>query len=167
MKVERGGRYLGGLARGDFGPSFQYKDFTVTELIASGFPVSLRLGGLAMLSFLVSGAFAVERVRVERQATDAERPDPSASQARGDLQLIYNEMSDYAVQLNPLSEHLQRPTVGWILKDIAGNISKLLSAGTSPGRSGRIRISAVLVVGSSAGTTAAGARAVLNNILND
>ena len=25
-------RYLGGLLRGDFGPSFQYRDFTVTEL---------------------------------------------------------------------------------------------------------------------------------------
>jgi oligopeptide transport system permease protein len=49
------GRYLGGLARGDFGPSFQYKDFTVTELIASGFPVSLRLGGLAMLLAVVVG----------------------------------------------------------------------------------------------------------------
>jgi len=43
------GRYLANIAQGDFGPSFQYKDFTVTELIAGGFPVSLRLGGLAML----------------------------------------------------------------------------------------------------------------------
>jgi oligopeptide transport system permease protein len=41
--------YLSGLLRGDFGPSFQYRDHTVTELIAAGFPVSLRLGGLAML----------------------------------------------------------------------------------------------------------------------
>jgi oligopeptide transport system permease protein len=48
-------RYLGNLARGDFGPSFQYKDFTVTELIAAGFPVSLRLGGLAMLLALIVG----------------------------------------------------------------------------------------------------------------
>lgn len=49
------GRYLGGLLQGDFGPSFQYKDFTVTELIAAGFPVSLQLGGLAMLLALVAG----------------------------------------------------------------------------------------------------------------
>ena len=41
--------YLSGLLKGDFGPSFQYRDHTVTELIAAGFPVSLRLGGLAML----------------------------------------------------------------------------------------------------------------------
>src|ERR1700761_7778621 len=42
------GRYLGSLARGDFGPSFKYKDFTVTELIAQGFPVTLELGVIAM-----------------------------------------------------------------------------------------------------------------------
>lgn len=48
-------RYLGGLAQGDFGPSFKYKDFTVTELIAQGFPVSLQLGGLATAGALVIG----------------------------------------------------------------------------------------------------------------
>lgn len=49
------GRYLGNLVQGDFGPSFQYRDRTVTELIASGFPVSLRLGGFAMLLALFGG----------------------------------------------------------------------------------------------------------------
>ena len=49
------GRYLGNLAQGDFGPSFQYRDRTVTELIAGGFPVSLRLGGFAMLLALFGG----------------------------------------------------------------------------------------------------------------
>ncbi len=49
------GRYLWNLARGDFGPSFQYRDRTVTELIASGFPVSLQLGALAMLLAVVVG----------------------------------------------------------------------------------------------------------------
>lgn len=48
-------RYLGGLAHGDFGPSFKYKDFSVTELIAQGFPTSLQLGGLAIVSALVIG----------------------------------------------------------------------------------------------------------------
>lgn len=51
-------RYLGGLMRGDFGPSFQYQDYSVTELIMAGFPVSLRLGGSAMLLALVIGVFA-------------------------------------------------------------------------------------------------------------
>jgi oligopeptide transport system permease protein len=51
-------RYLASIARGDFGPSFQYKDYTVTELIAAGFPVSLKLGGLAMLLAVVVGVAA-------------------------------------------------------------------------------------------------------------
>jgi len=51
-------RYIANLARGDFGPSFQYRDFSVTELIRSGFPVSLRLGGFAMLLALIVGVLA-------------------------------------------------------------------------------------------------------------
>lgn len=51
-------RYLGGLLQGDFGPSFQYRDFTVTELIMAGFPVSLRIGGLAMLLAFAVGVTA-------------------------------------------------------------------------------------------------------------
>ena len=51
-------RYIANLARGDFGPSFQYRDFSVTELIQSGFPVSLRLGGFAMLLALIVGVLA-------------------------------------------------------------------------------------------------------------
>jgi len=42
------GRYLRGLLRGDFGPSFKYRDFTVTELIGQGLPVSLTLGLCAL-----------------------------------------------------------------------------------------------------------------------
>ena len=42
-------RYLGQIITLDFGPSFQYKDWTVNELIARGFPVSLTIGGLAIL----------------------------------------------------------------------------------------------------------------------
>jgi oligopeptide transport system permease protein len=49
------GRYLGSLLHGDFGPSFKYKDFTVTELIAQGFPVTLQLGVIAMTLALLSG----------------------------------------------------------------------------------------------------------------
>src|SRR4051812_14281761 len=41
-------RYLGDLVHGDFGPSFKYKDFSVAELIAQGFPTSLSLGTIAM-----------------------------------------------------------------------------------------------------------------------
>jgi oligopeptide transport system permease protein len=52
------GRYIYGLARFDFGPSFQYRDYTVTELIMTGFPVSLRLGGISILVALVLGVAA-------------------------------------------------------------------------------------------------------------
>jgi oligopeptide transport system permease protein len=43
------GRYLWGLLRFDFGPSMKYRDFSVSELIAQGFPVSLEVGAWAML----------------------------------------------------------------------------------------------------------------------
>jgi oligopeptide transport system permease protein len=56
--VRQFGRYLGNLARGDFGPSFQYREFTVTELIWAGFPVSMRIGGLAMLVATILGVAA-------------------------------------------------------------------------------------------------------------
>jgi len=49
------GRYLGALAHGDFGPSFKYKDFSVTELIGQGFPVTLELGSIAMALALILG----------------------------------------------------------------------------------------------------------------
>jgi oligopeptide transport system permease protein len=49
------GRYLGALAHGDFGPSFKYKDFTVTELIGQGFPVTLEIGALALILALGLG----------------------------------------------------------------------------------------------------------------
>lgn len=49
------GRYLAALAHGDFGPSFKYKDFTVTELIRQGFPVTLELGLIALSVALLIG----------------------------------------------------------------------------------------------------------------
>jgi oligopeptide transport system permease protein len=49
------GRYLNSLLHGDFGPSFKYKDFSVTELIGQGFPVTLELGVIAMALALLLG----------------------------------------------------------------------------------------------------------------
>jgi oligopeptide transport system permease protein len=61
------GRYLAGLAHGDLGPSFRFKDFRVTELIASGLPLSLTIGlSAAVLAFLAGvplGAWAAWRGR--------------------------------------------------------------------------------------------------------
>jgi oligopeptide transport system permease protein len=49
------GRYVTALAHGDFGPSFKYKDFSVTELIGQGFPVTLELGVIALALALSLG----------------------------------------------------------------------------------------------------------------
>ncbi|HYE50486.1 MAG TPA: oligopeptide ABC transporter permease OppB [Azospirillaceae bacterium] len=47
--------YLKDALQGDFGPSFTYKDFTVSELIGTGFPVSMRLGLTAIALAVVIG----------------------------------------------------------------------------------------------------------------
>lgn len=53
-------RYLGNLMRGDFGPSFVYRDYDVGDLFASGLPVSVQLGLSALaLAFIVGTALGV------------------------------------------------------------------------------------------------------------
>jgi oligopeptide transport system permease protein len=47
--------YLGNIVRGDFGPSFKYANRSVNEIIAQKLPVSLELGGWAMLVALGLG----------------------------------------------------------------------------------------------------------------
>ena len=49
------GYYIVNVLKGDFGPSFKYLDYDVTELILQGFPVSLQLGLLAIILALVVG----------------------------------------------------------------------------------------------------------------
>ncbi|MDQ5767655.1 oligopeptide ABC transporter permease OppB [Thiothrix subterranea] len=49
------GYYLLNVLQGDLGPSFKYKDHSVSSLIAEGFPVSLQLGVFAMLLALLIG----------------------------------------------------------------------------------------------------------------
>jgi oligopeptide transport system permease protein len=48
-------RYLGNLIRGDLGPSFYIRDFSVAEILMQGLPVSITLGSLAILIALVFG----------------------------------------------------------------------------------------------------------------
>ena len=48
--------YLSALARGDLGPSFYFRDFTIAELFARGLPISMRLGFTALALALVVGA---------------------------------------------------------------------------------------------------------------
>ncbi len=48
-------RYVQQLLHGDFGPSFQYRNTSVNELIAQGLPIDLTVGGLALLLALLVG----------------------------------------------------------------------------------------------------------------
>jgi oligopeptide transport system permease protein len=47
--------YLKNLLQGDLGASFRYADWSVNELVAKALPVSLAIGGIAMLVSLVVG----------------------------------------------------------------------------------------------------------------
>ena len=47
--------YLADVIRGDLGPSFQYADYSVNQLIGLGLPVSVQLGFYALLLALVLG----------------------------------------------------------------------------------------------------------------
>lgn len=63
--------YLGSLLRGDFGPSFIMRDFTVAELFARGLPVSMTLGALALtLALLVGGALGTVAAVHQNSAAD-------------------------------------------------------------------------------------------------
>ena len=56
--VQQYARYLGGVARGDFGPSFKYLDRSVTQIIGETLPTSALLGGLALI-FTILTAFPI------------------------------------------------------------------------------------------------------------
>ncbi|WP_036259727.1 ABC transporter permease subunit [Methylocapsa aurea] len=47
--------YLQSLLRGDFGPSFHWRDFSVNELFAKALPISMQLGAEALLLGLIAG----------------------------------------------------------------------------------------------------------------
>ena len=58
--VAQYGIYLGKALHGDLGPSFKYQDYTVVELIASGFPVSFQIGLTAIvLALLLGGSLGI------------------------------------------------------------------------------------------------------------
>lgn len=48
-------RYLGDVLRGDFGPSFRYRDSTVNQLIAQSMPNSMMLGAIALTMAVMAG----------------------------------------------------------------------------------------------------------------
>ncbi|PVZ66339.1 oligopeptide ABC transporter permease OppB [Pelagibaculum spongiae] len=47
--------YIWDLLQGDLGPSFKYKDYSVNELVAQSFPVSLTIGSLAFVLTVICG----------------------------------------------------------------------------------------------------------------
>jgi oligopeptide transport system permease protein len=47
--------YLGDAVRGDFGPSLKYKDKTVLDILKENYPVSLRIGGYAIILASIIG----------------------------------------------------------------------------------------------------------------
>ncbi|WP_020592029.1 oligopeptide ABC transporter permease OppB [Kiloniella laminariae] len=63
---EQYGHYLFNVIQGDFGPSFQYRDFSVTDLIGSGFPVSLTLG-LTAIFFAITIGMSLGAIAALRQ----------------------------------------------------------------------------------------------------
>jgi oligopeptide transport system permease protein len=63
--------YLWGLAHGDFGPSFYWRDFTVGELFAKALPISAGLGAAALiLALAVGGATGALAALRHRGAAD-------------------------------------------------------------------------------------------------
>ena len=50
--------YIVQLSKGDFGPSFKYKDYSVNELVAKAFPVSAKLGLTAFFIAVIFGVSA-------------------------------------------------------------------------------------------------------------
>jgi oligopeptide transport system permease protein len=97
-------RYLGDLARGDFGPSFQYKDYSVTELIQTGFPVSFQLGASALLLALLLGTLV--------GATAALRPRSAADHAVMTLAMTGISVPNFVMA--PLLVLVFAVTLGWL-----------------------------------------------------
>ncbi|HEX3889061.1 MAG TPA: oligopeptide ABC transporter permease OppB [Phenylobacterium sp.] len=63
--------YLGDVARGDLGPSLKYKDKTVLEILKENYPVSLKLGGAAiLLAGLIGVSLGVLAAMRQNRAVD-------------------------------------------------------------------------------------------------
>ena len=97
-------RYLGGLLRGDLGPSFQYQDFRVAELIATGLPVSAAIGiGSLLLALLLGGAMGIAA---------ALRPGKALDHGLSALGLVGVSIPSYVVA--PLLVLLFAVTLRWL-----------------------------------------------------
>ncbi len=65
-------RYVGGLVQGDLGPSMKYKDKTVQQIIAEGFPTSAVIGASAItLALIVGSALGIWAALNQNKLQDA------------------------------------------------------------------------------------------------
>ncbi len=65
-------RYLSGIAHGDFGPSFQYADFSVAELLRTALPITLSLGAMGLgMAWLTAVPVALYAARKPGGRVDA------------------------------------------------------------------------------------------------
>ena len=63
--------YLNNLLHGDFGPSYNLPDFTVAELFGKGLPISIQLGGTALiLALLVGGVLGITAALYQNKGAD-------------------------------------------------------------------------------------------------
>ena len=97
-------RYVAGLAHGDFGPSMVYTDFTVGALIAAGLPVSLMVGGLALLLAIAGG--------VPLGMAAAWHPDGLADRATGIAATLLNALPSFVTA--PLLALVFGLWLGWL-----------------------------------------------------
>ena len=96
--------YLSRLVQGDFGPSLVYRDFTVTDLVAKGLPISLTLGGLALMLALTLG--------IGLGIVSALRPDSRTSSVLGISSTILTALPSFVTA--PLLVLVFGLTLGWL-----------------------------------------------------
>ena len=73
---------------------------------------------LAIFALVCSTLATVLELEVqtkEKAAAAAEAPDEIALKASNDLDRIFGEMTRFAVRLNPLTDHLGKPTIGRLI----------------------------------------------------
>jgi|SaaInl7_135m_RNA_FD_contig_111_96028_length_3722_multi_4_in_0_out_0_3 hypothetical protein len=73
-------------------------------------------------AFLLAGTFGFhwEVTSQELEADRSNAPNPAASQAEAELLRIYDEMNQFAARLDPLTEHLGKPTCAHMISGLEG-----------------------------------------------